>query len=143
MPDNFGDRRAANGFQHNPQNINKSGANRKSFASINLQLKEKGIEPLSKTQLVEAYGLIFNSTEEELKVISTDKNTPYAMRLIILELNDKKARAKAMADYRDYMFGKAQQNTDITSKGNELKNLTTNDLQNMTIDELKKYAGGE
>ena len=98
----------AKGFDVNPQNINKNGAPRKSFATISLALKEKGVEPLTKSQFIEAYTIIFNSTEDELKDISIDKGTPFVLRLIIQELADKKTRAKAISDYRDYMFGKAE-----------------------------------
>jgi hypothetical protein len=48
--------------------------------------------------------LVFNTDEEELRRISLDKTYPFALRLIILELNNKNNRAKAMSDYRDYMF---------------------------------------
>ena len=36
------------GFDKNPQNINRTGANRKSFASVNRELKKKGIKPIQK-----------------------------------------------------------------------------------------------
>lgn len=101
---------------------NPKGRPRKSFASINLDLEAKGIKKLSKTDLIDAYSLIFNSTQEDLKVIIADKHTPFALKLIITELNDKKARARAMADYRDYMFGKAQQSTDVTTNGEKIGN---------------------
>jgi len=42
----------AKGFDKNPQNINKTGANRKSFASFNKKCKEKGIEPLTKKKSI-------------------------------------------------------------------------------------------
>ena len=103
-----------NGFQKNPQNINKNGAPRKSFSSINLSLKEKGVEPLSKMQFIEAYTLIFNATDKELKEISRDTTVPYVFRLIIQELSNTKTRSKALADYRDYMFGRAEQKRELT-----------------------------
>ena len=103
------------GFKDNPQNINRVGANRKSFATINAELKAKGITKLSKSDLLDAYALIFNSTEEDLKEIAKDKNTPYALKIIILELNDKRTRAKAMQDYRDYVFGRAVENIDVNN----------------------------
>jgi len=100
---------------------NLKGRPRKSFATINAELKAKGIKQLSKTDLLDAYSLIFNSTEDDLKEIAKDSNTPYAMKIIILELNDKKTRAKAMQDYRDYSFGRAQEKMDLTTQGKEFK----------------------
>lgn len=97
------------GFAKNPQNINRKGQPRKSFSTINLSLKEKGIEKLSKAVFVEMYNLIFNATETELKELAADKDIPMVVRLIILELQNTKTRSRALADYRDYMFGKAEQ----------------------------------
>jgi hypothetical protein len=54
--------------------------------------------------LIEAYSLIFNTDEEELKRIKDDKTYPFALRLIIKELDSDYNRMKAMQDYRDYMF---------------------------------------
>lgn len=101
---------------------NPNGRPRKSFSSINTELKDKGFTPLTKGALIEAYELIFNTNEEELKKIVKDKDTPYGLVLIINDLNNKQSRSKALADYRDYMFGKAQQSVDHTTKGNELNN---------------------
>ena len=90
------------------QSGNPNGRPKKSFRIINDSLKEKGHEPLSKTDLIDAYGLIFNCTEAELKELAGDPDTPFALRLIILDLNSKVTRAAAIRDYRDYMFGRAQ-----------------------------------
>ncbi len=108
------------GFKNNPQNINKKGRPKKSFASINQQLKSEGIEPLKKSDLMDAYATIFNTTEARLKEIAADKETPYALRIIILEMNDKKTRARAMQDYRDYSYGRATENIDHTTLGKEI-----------------------
>jgi hypothetical protein len=96
---------------------NPLGRPRKSFSSINAELRGKGIKPLSKSDLIDAYQTIFNADEGTLKEIAADKETPYAMKIIILELNNSKTRAKAMQDYRDYCFGMAMRSTDITSGG--------------------------
>lgn len=44
-----------------------------------------------------------------MKEIVQDKNVPYAFKLIIGELNNKQTRSKALADLRDFIFGKAAQ----------------------------------
>lgn len=133
---------ATNGFDKNPQNINRTGANRKSFATINIELEAKGIKPLSKGDLIDAYGRIFNSTEDELKELATDKNIPFAFRLLILQLNDKKVRDLALKDYRDYMFGKASQTVvsdgkiDVQFKGDPFAKIR----ENLGINETDKKA---
>lgn len=86
---------------------------RKLFSSVNLELKAKWITPITRWQLLEAYALIFNSTEADLQILSVDKDMPYVLRLIIWELNNKNTRSKALADYRDYMFGKAKETLEV------------------------------
>lgn len=121
------------GFDGKPENINRSGANRKSFSIVNNNLKEKGVEPLRKKDFVEAYELIFNSTEAELKKLAQDVEVPMVLRLIINELSNKKTRTKALADYRDYMFGKALQQQEIVVPKNvktiKLKVVTKEDVE--------------
>jgi hypothetical protein len=102
---NFKGKANSNGFKGNPKNINKLGRPRKSFASINHSLKEKGVTPLRKSDLLEAYELIFNATENELIEIRNDKDVPYALKMIIQELGVASTRAKALQDYRNYVFG--------------------------------------
>ena len=97
----------AKGFDKNPQNINKKGRPKKSFNKINEFLKKRGVEPLMKPHLIEAYSLILNSDQESLQKIKEDPSTPVAFVAIIDELEDKNTRMRAMQDYRDYMFGKA------------------------------------
>lgn len=95
------------------QSGNPNGRPKKSFSSINSQLKSEGYEPLKKSELMDAYAIIFNTPEERLKEIAKDKETPYAMRIILLEMNDKKTRAKALQDYRDYSFGRPKESIDL------------------------------
>lgn len=120
MKENFKGRGNTAGFGKNPQNINRSGANRKSFATVNEALKKKGIQALTKNQLIEFYTLIFNATEDELRRISEDKKTPFALTIILRELKDKTTRSKAIADLRNYMFGQAQQEITHTVKARVL-----------------------
>ena len=71
--ENLGNKANTNGFDKNPQNINKKGRPRKSFAIINYELLQKGVEPLTKVQLIEAYSLIFNATKDDLNHFSKEK----------------------------------------------------------------------
>lgn len=100
------------GFGKNPQNINRKGRPKKSFRLFTEKMESEGVEPLSKSQLINAYRIIFNCNEDELREIAKDKDQPYALRLIIQELNDKRLRAKAMQDYREFCFREAE-NTQI------------------------------
>jgi hypothetical protein len=95
------------------ETANPNGRPKKSFRLINDELKAKGYEPLTKEALIEAYSLVFNTDEKELQEIAKRPETPYALRIIILDMNNKNYRAKALQDYRDYMFGKAVQKNEV------------------------------
>lgn len=97
----------SNGFDKNPENINRNGRPRQSFSTINKALKEMGVEPITKKQLVKTYQLIFNATEGELQELVNDPETPFAFKLIVKELSDTNTRSKALTDLRNYLFGKA------------------------------------
>ena len=99
----------AKGFDKNPQNINKTGANRKSFTTFNIKCKEKNIEPLTKKDYYKAITYLMNLTEEEITEEFNDKNNPQWMRWLISSMRDIKTRDKVMSDYRDWCFGKAKQ----------------------------------
>jgi hypothetical protein len=92
---------------------NPKGRPRKSFASINDELKAKGIGKLSKSDLLDAYALIFNSSELELIELETNEDIPIAFKIILENLTDKKTRTKAMEDFRDYTFGRATENIEV------------------------------
>ena len=100
-----------------------NGRKPKSFTQFNRAMKEKGFEPLSKEALIECYSFLFSATEEEIKAVADDATQPLGLRLIISEFTDERTRSKAMQDYRDYMFGKALQQTDMTTKGEKLEQL--------------------
>lgn len=97
-----------NGFQKNPQNINRSGANRKSFSSFNLKCKEAGIEKLSKKDYLKTLSNLFQLSEDEIQIVAKDKEQPLVLRLMIAELTDPTTRGKMMKDLRDYLFSEGE-----------------------------------
>ena len=120
------------------QSGNPKGRPRKTFSSLAADMKAKGITPLTKRGLLEMYALVFNSTEGELKDMAVDKATPYALRIIISELNKPKFKAQALADYRNYCFGKATERIDLdmTTAGQPI----TPDYSNLSVEMLEKLA---
>lgn len=103
-----------------PQN---SGRKPKSFTLFNRMMKEQGVEPLSKEALIECYSFLFSATQAQIEEVAEDDEQPLGLRLIIAEFTDERTRSKAMQDYRDYMFGKALQSTDVTTGGEKLSNV--------------------
>lgn len=111
---------------------NPNGRPRKSFRTVNEAMQAKGIEKLSRSQLLDAYALVLNATEDELKTLELDDSLPFAFRILIKELQGSSTRTAAFKDFRDYSFGRAIQQTDITTKGKSINDLS--------IDELKAKA---
>ena len=94
----------------------KNGRKPKSFKMFNDMMKERGFEPITKIQLIEAYSFIFSANEETIQEIADDESQPLALRLIIAEMTNEVSRGKALTDYRDYMFGKAGENLTVKTE---------------------------
>ena len=99
---------------------NPNGRPRKFYSDHIKDMKDKGYSPPTRTEYFEMIGLLLAMTEEDLKAFAQDKDKPYWIRLIIIDMNSKNTRTKMMADYRDWLFGKASQSMDLTSKGDKI-----------------------
>ena len=99
---------------------NPNGRPRKLYSDHIKDMKDKGYSPPTRTEYFDMVGLLLAMTEEDLKAFAQDKNRPYWIRLIIIDMNSKNTRTKMMADYRDWLFGKASQSMDVTSKGDKI-----------------------
>ena len=71
-----------NGFQKNPQNINRTGANRKSIASVNVDLEANGYKAASKNDIIDCYLRLINIDLNELKVMVIDESQPAMIRIV-------------------------------------------------------------
>jgi hypothetical protein len=103
-----------NGFKEHPERINRTGANRKLYSQHIQDIKDKGYVAPIKAEYFDMIGLLLAMEENDLKEFAKDITRPYWIRLIVIDLNDKKSRQRMMADYRDWLFGKAEQKTDVT-----------------------------
>lgn len=109
---------------------NPKGRPKKLYSTINQQLLGEGYEKMTKTQLIDAYQIIFNVDESRLKQIENDSETPYSLRLLIKAMRDKKFFNQALTDYRNWTFGREaeaeERQTNVTvniiSKNDDLKN---------------------
>lgn len=79
-----------NGFQKNPQNINRSGANRKTVSSVIIELQKNGAEPVKPKQVVDLFESLLNCTQKELEQIVNDKDQPMLNRIVAKEMLNKK-----------------------------------------------------
>jgi hypothetical protein len=99
---------------------NPAGRPKKTYTQHIADIKDKGYALPTTEEYKDMMLMLLSMTEEDLKQFATEKERPYWVRLIIIDLNNKQSRQKLMSDHRDWLFGKAQQNTDITSGGKSL-----------------------
>jgi len=98
------------------QSGNPKGRPKKTYAQHAEEIEEKGYKAPSLNEYYNLVSLLLTMTEDDLKEFATDKSKPYWIRLIILDLNDKKNRQRLMGDYRDWLFGKSKQTIDLEAK---------------------------
>lgn len=126
------------GFQKNPQNINRTGANRKTYTAYIQELRKKGYSAPTKSEYFEMVGMFLVMNEDDLNEFAEDKTKAYWLRILITDLNDKKIRSKIQSDYRDWLFGRAEQKSDITSGGEKFNTIANVVISEKEIQELKE-----
>ena len=102
------------------QSGNPNGRPKKLYSDHIADLKKQGYAPPTKTEYFDMVGLLLAMEEDDLKTFAQDKTRPYWIRLIVIDMNSKATRQKMMSDYRDWLFGRASQQIDHTTKGNEI-----------------------
>lgn len=94
-------------FADKPERINKEGRP-KLISHLNEELKARGYEPLTDSQLADAYKKLLQLPESELKRISDDKEQPYFIRRVINYMSSTKGM-EMLDRIVDRSFGKAHQ----------------------------------
>lgn len=107
-----------NGFKQNPQN---AGRKKGAYAEHLAELREKGFKPPTKSEYYEMIGMLMSMDEATMKDFAQNKDRPFWIQRIILDLNNKSVRYKVMSDYRDWMFGKAENRVDMGGVTFEIK----------------------
>jgi len=79
-----------NGFQKNPQNINRKGQPRKGLSAVNHELKAKGYEPATKQDVQATYKHLLQLGQEDLEEIHDDKSKPMMARILAKNMLSKK-----------------------------------------------------
>ena len=108
-----------NGFDKNPQNINRTGANRKSIASVNLELEENGYKAASKQDILDCYLRLINIDLKELGTMVKDDEQPAMIRIVGKAILSGKG-FDVIEKVLDRGIGKPDNKTDITTNGNEI-----------------------
>lgn len=97
-----------------------AGRKPKKFKQHIADLKKLGYAAPSREEYHDIIGLLLAVNEDDLANFAKDKTRPYWIRLIVIDLQDKKNRQRLMADHRDWLFGRASQNIDHTTQGEKL-----------------------
>ena len=72
----------ANGFDKNPQNINKTGQNRKTISAVNNALESQGYTTANKDDIVNCYMRLINIDIPKLTEIIKDDSQPAMVRIV-------------------------------------------------------------
>lgn len=78
----FGNKRNTNGFDKNKDNINRTGANRKSIASVNLDLEANGYKAANKQDIIDCYLRLINVDLKELGKMVAEDTQPAMVRIV-------------------------------------------------------------
>ena len=105
-----------NGFQKNPQNINRKGRPRKMIADVIDELEKQGIKAATKADIQDIYMRLINVEIPELEQIVKDPTQPVLVRIVGKNILSGKG-FDIIEKMLDRSIGKAEQKTDITTGG--------------------------
>jgi hypothetical protein len=111
--------RNTNGFDKNPQNINRKGTpKRKLVSTVIAEMDEKGIKPATPTEIKTLYLSFLNLTRQELTDIAKDEAQPMLNRIISKAMLDSKG-FDVIKEMLDRSIGKANQQIEATITNTE------------------------
>jgi RecB family exonuclease len=99
-------------FRERPGDINRKGVPKKAYNSF-IEKHKETTEMVNKKSIQEVVSILFNMTESELLEAAKDKEMPFTIRAVIQALLDPKSRQKELADWRDWLFGRAEQKVEV------------------------------
>jgi hypothetical protein len=105
-----------NGFQKNPQNINRNGRPRKLITDVIAELEKQGIKAATKPDIQDIYMRLINVEIPELEQIVKDTTQPVLVRIVGKNVLSGKG-FDIIEKMLDRSIGKAEQKTDITTGG--------------------------
>jgi len=102
------------GFNTNPERINKKGRPPKLIHHIVEELKEKGYQPVTETQIIDAYQMLLQLPKAGVSEIERDEKKPYFLRLVAKWMSSKKGM-EMLDRIMDRSFGRVMQRQQIDS----------------------------
>lgn len=118
------------------QSGNPKGQPRKVLSRINIELAKEGFEQASGANVIEAYNLLINLTEERIKQIIADTTYPMFMRIVGKEMLSK-GGPEMIEKMLDRAHGKAITKVAQTTKdGEDAKTELTDNQFNKLLNAL-------
>ena len=118
------------------QSGNPKGQPRKVLSRINIELAKEGFEQASRANVIEAYNLLINLTEERIKQIIADTTYPMFMRIVGKEMLSK-GGPEMIEKMLDRAHGKAITKVAQTTKdGEDAKTELTDNQFNKLLNAL-------
>jgi len=99
-------------FRERPHDINRKGVPKKAYNSF-IEMHKGSTEMVNKRSIQDVVSILFNMTQAELMEAAKDESMPFTIRAVIGALLDPKSRQKELADWRDWLFGRAEQKVDL------------------------------
>lgn len=103
----------AKGFDKNPQNINREGANRKTISKVNIELEADGYPEATKTDIVSCYLRLIQLSIPDLEVKVKDDKQPALIRIVGKAILSGKG-FEVIENILDRGIGKATQSIDVS-----------------------------
>tara|TARA_R110000803_G_scaffold61223_2_gene120986 strand:+ start:55 stop:444 length:390 start_codon:yes stop_codon:yes gene_type:complete len=113
------------GFDANPQNINRTGANRKSISSVNVELETNGYVAANKKDILDCYLRLINIDLKKLGEMVKDDDQPAMIRIVGKAILSGKG-FDVVEKVLDRGIGKPDNKVDVTTKGDKIRLPTIN-----------------
>jgi hypothetical protein len=100
------------GFEKNPQNINRKGRPRKLISDVNADFENNGVKEATKNDIVSCYLRLINLPVDELKQAVEDNKKPALIRIVGKAILSGKG-FEVIEKVLDRAVGKANQSVDL------------------------------
>ena len=121
MPGGNGNIKPEDGRPFKPgQSGNPNGRPRKMISQVLKDLGDAGIENVTKQQVVGAIETLLNCTQADLEKYAKDKAHSVLIRMVARHMLKSGDNEKIMDMLLNRAFGKPDQSTDLTSKGEKI-----------------------
>jgi hypothetical protein len=134
---NLGDKANTNGFNKNPQNINREGRKPKLVKHLNSELLQRGYETVTQSDITDAIKIILNMPMSlVIEITKNEKDEyPFLFQLIATELTGKRA-GEALERLLNRTFNKVSEASEIPFEDQIHKGGMTNKQRFMLLDSI-------